>query len=100
MAKTNTVYLIHLDTPLHHAKHYLGSAVNVDARIAHHRSGSGARLLKAVNEKGIGWNVVRTWETKDGEGRQLERKLKNRKNAPKLCPVCTGEYGDAIPFTA
>lgn len=99
MAATSTVYLIHFDQKLAHAQHYLGSAVNVEARIAHHRHGSGAKILKAANEAGIDWSVVKTWKTRDGSGRQLERQLKNRKNAPKLCPVCTGEYGDVIPFS-
>lgn len=97
MATTSTVYLVHFDQKLSHAQHYLGSARNVDARIAHHRAGSGAKILKAANEHGITWNVVRTWEA-GNDGRKLERQLKNRKNAKKLCPACQGEYGDYVPF--
>lgn len=81
------VYLIHLDEPYKHARHYLGFTLNLQARIKLHRSNCGAKLLRAVNRAGIGWTVVRTWEG----GRPLESALKRQKNAPRLCPVCSGE---------
>jgi hypothetical protein len=40
-----------------------------------------------VNDAGIKWEVARTW-TGD---RKFERRLKNGKRAPKLCPVCAGD---------
>jgi predicted GIY-YIG superfamily endonuclease len=83
--RTNVVYLIHFERSFRHCRHYLGSAVDLDARLRHHRAGTGSRLLRAVVAAGIKFEVVRTW---DG-GRQLERKLKNRKNAPRLCPICS-----------
>lgn len=83
----STVYLIHFLTPLAHARHYLGytQAESVDQRMERHLNGTGARLLQVARERGVKFEIVRTWE---GEGRTFERKLKNRKNAPKLCPVC------------
>lgn len=81
------VYLLHLDTPIAHAKHYLGSAQDLPARLARHRAGNGARLLEVAHERGITFTLARTW---DG-GRELERRLKRRKNAPRLCPICAGE---------
>ena len=82
------VYLIHFSRKLHHAGHYLGYASNLDNRIERHRSGDGAKLLRAVQEAGIDWEVVRTWE---GD-RTLERRLKRQKNAGKLCPICSGKH--------
>ena len=82
-----TVYLIHFDDKLCHAQHYIGWAKNVDARCAHHKNGTGARLMAAVSDLGLPWKVVRIWENQD---RNFERKLKNRKNAKLLCPVCSG----------
>jgi predicted GIY-YIG superfamily endonuclease len=79
-----TVYLIHLGTKFHHAQHYIGWASNVAGRLYHHRKGTGARFLAAVNQAGISYEIVREWP---GD-KQLERKLKNRKNASLLCPVC------------
>lgn len=78
------VYLICFDTPFHHARHYLGSADDVNERLRLHRAGQGARLLYHVALAGIQFDVVRTW---DG-GRVLERQLKQRKCGPLLCPRC------------
>lgn len=49
------IYLIHFEQPYRHARHYLGYADHLAARIAHHRNGSGARLLQVVNEASIEW---------------------------------------------
>jgi predicted GIY-YIG superfamily endonuclease len=81
------VYLLHFSEPYRHAKHYLGSCDDLDARLERHRSGDGARLLAVLKSAGIGWECVRTWPG----GRGLERRLKNCKNTPKLCPICAGE---------
>jgi predicted GIY-YIG superfamily endonuclease len=80
-----TVYLLHFETPLHHARHYIGYAEHVKRRLEHHRNGTGARLLQVCNERGIAYDLVRTWE---GEGRDFERKLKNCKHAARYCPMC------------
>lgn len=79
-----TVYLIHLDSKLHHAQHYIGWAFNVEGRLYHHRKGTGARFLAAVNQAGISYEIVREWKG----GKTLERQLKNRKKASALCPIC------------
>jgi len=88
-----TTYLICLDAKLgsNHprgaAGHYLGSTTrNVAVRLAEHRAGVGAKMLAAAVERGIGFDVVRTW---DG-GREVERRLKRQRNSPRLCPTCTG----------
>ena len=44
----------------------------------------GARLMQVVTEARIEWKVSRTWR---GD-RALERWLKNRMEAPVLCPIC------------
>jgi hypothetical protein len=46
--KTKTVYLIHFDEPYKHARHYVGSAVSLDARLEEHRRGSGSRLMAVI----------------------------------------------------
>jgi hypothetical protein len=61
-------------------------ADDFDARPERHAGGQGARRLAVCRERGIGWQLVMTWEG----GRKFERRLKNRKEAPKLCPVCAG----------
>ena len=87
-----TIYLIHLDRPYHHARHYLGLAKHLESRLAHHRNGTGARLLEVVGEAGIGWRVVRKWRGSRGD----ERRLKNRKDSPRLCPICAAAAGHNV----
>ena len=82
---SGTVYLIHLDTPYKHARHYLGWTTNLDARLHAHRTGHGARLMEVITAAGITWRLVRTWPG----GRDRERAIKNRHEAPRLCPECS-----------
>lgn len=85
MNDPGTVYLIHFAWPFHHARHYLGwTGYDLDQRLAHHRSGHGARLLQVITDAGIPFEMVRTW----CGPRALERRLKDEHHAPRLCPVC------------
>jgi len=81
------VYLIHFNEAYRHARHYMGFTDDLDARLEAHRNGHGARLIEVVNAAGIEWDCVRTWQG----GRKFERRLKNRKDTPRLCPVCAGD---------
>ena len=86
-----TVYLVHLDqklgseNPKGSAGHYLGQTQDLAKRLETHRAGLGARILAAAVDRGIGFEVVRTWPG----GREEERALKGLHNAPKLCPRCS-----------
>lgn len=86
------VYLIHFNTPLHHARHYIGYSADdlFDKRIECHRSGRGSKLLAHLNRIGTGWHVVRLWLGEDGN---FERKLKNNHSSKKLCPICQAQDG-------
>lgn len=81
-----TVYLIHFERPVRHAQHYIGwtGLELLDTRIERHRAGNGSKLMAHVEGLGIGWSVARTWEGDRG----MERRLKKRRNARELCPVC------------
>lgn len=79
-----TVYLLHFSRRYHHAGHYMGFTKDVDERIERHRKGDGARLIEVITAAGIDFQVARTWKG----NRALERRLKRRKCAPKLCPIC------------
>jgi hypothetical protein len=80
------VYLIHFEEKLHHAQHYIGFVdKNLKQRIKKQQRNKGAKLLVAVNRKGIPWEVVSVWE----EGnRELERRLKKGKKSRCFCSVC------------
>ena len=88
------VYLLHLDRPLGsgrlgQARHYLGSTRDLAQRILDHARGRGARLIEVAEEQGILWSVVRTWPcSSPGAARELERRLKRRKESPCFCPLC------------
>ena len=81
------VYLIHLDKPLKHARHYVGFSEDLPKRVQKHRTGQGAAFLKAISKHGISWHVSRIW---DGD-RTFERMLKDQHNASHLCPMCRQE---------
>lgn len=90
------VYLIHFERPYHHARHYLGFTTSLEKRLDQHRFGkAGSHLMRVINEAGIGFACVRTWERDPWSGedasRTLERRLKNQKMSPRLCPVCKGD---------
>ena len=87
-----TIYLIHFGRPLFHAKHYLGWTSNLKSRIRRHFQGHGSRLMAAILQAEIPITVARTW---NGD-RNLERKLKNQKNSPRLCPICSGQKTDSL----
>ena len=91
--KTAYVYLIHFEQKYHHAGHYLGYSKHLWFRIITHRANTGAKLLRAVNQAGIEWTVVRTWTV---NSQDLERKLKSLKNSPRLCPICNPELAGEV----
>lgn len=82
-------YLIHFEQKHRHAQHYIGCSEHIAWRIQRHLNNTGAALLRHLNRLGIGWNVVRVWETKcESERYSLEKQLKSRKKAAELCPIC------------
>lgn len=78
------IYIIHFDSPYHHAQHYMGATDNVEKRLKMHLKGRGSRLLRAVKCAGIDFKVVRTI---DGSFKD-EMKLKRGHNTRRLCPIC------------
>ena len=87
------VYLLHLNTPLAHAKHYIGWSENghtLTARLANHAAGKGSRFTQVCCERGITWTLAKIWKGK-GTDKSFERKLKNRHDAQRICPICQKE---------
>lgn len=82
------VYLFHFSSPVsdrHTCRHYLGYCLDLWARVRCHAGGRGARLTEVAVERGIKLEIVRVWKGT----RKDERKLKNQKNGPALCPICS-----------
>lgn len=86
------VYLLHFSERYKHAGHYLGYTEDLEARLAKHKAGNGARLVEVITEAGLDFQLVRTW---NGD-RVLERQLKRQKNGPRLCPICKGETSGSL----
>lgn len=51
------------------------------------KHGNGSTFLAVANVRGIAYELVRTWSG-PGVDRAFERRLKNQKNTPRLCPKC------------
>jgi hypothetical protein len=87
--RTGTTYLLHLERPLspdHTAQHYCGWTPGpVEERLTEHAAGRGARFTQVAVERGIGWELVRTWT---GETRADERRHKTGAHGARLCPLC------------
>lgn len=85
-----TIYILHFDEPLHHARHYIDFSQHIDKRMACHEAGNGSKLMKAIKGKGISFKVARTFP---GD-RTFERKLHRFKKIKNYCPFCKEK-----PFT-
>lgn len=90
-----SVYLLHFDPAYQHARHYVGYAADVEPRVNAHIHGRGARLTQVAHDAGCALILARVWP--DGD-RALERQLKRRKNAPQLCPICSGKVSLQMPL--
>lgn len=78
------IYLLHFDSPLSHAMHYIGCTDNLVARLRDHAIGHGADITRACREAKIGWRLTRLWYGHFGD----EHALKAKKNAKMYCPKC------------
>ncbi len=98
-------YLLHFSAPLGNlknvraqAQHYIGfaaddgSGVGLEHRIAEHLAGDGARITKAALANGIAVELVAAWHAP----LSFEKRLKARKEAPRLCPVCCRAKGRKV----
>ena len=88
------VYLVHFTQPLGNptnrramASHYIGFSADPPKRFARHLAGRGSRIVAAAITAGIAVELAATWP---GD-RRLERRLKDRHDAPRWCPVCRGK---------
>ena len=94
MPEQGIIYLLHLDGPLHHARHYLGWTRDLEARLAEHTSGNGSPLVRAAIAAGA---TIRLAATIEGT-RDDERAIKRCKDAPSRCPICQPTETERRPF--
>lgn len=83
-----TVYVLHFDERLAHARHYIGFAMDLKRRLARHHAGtSQARIIQVLRERGIGFRLAHTRPGTRGD----ERKLKRQHHSERFCPYCRAE---------
>lgn len=87
---TQILYLLHFETPMSHAQHYLGSTDNVRRRIKRHRDQQGARITSVATERNIQLIVAGLFQPKDPSDniRKIEANAKLLKNGRRYCPIC------------
>lgn len=86
--KSWTVYLLHIDPPVHGKRHYIGIARrdNLERRLSQHAHGSGSHLTRAAVLHRSTLTLVRLWHDVTHD---FERRLKVRGHAATLCTICT-----------
>jgi predicted GIY-YIG superfamily endonuclease len=84
----------HFNEAYKHARHYAGFTTQLQQRLDEPANGQGARLIQVILEAGLTFKLARTWQGT----RTDERRIKNRKEAPRLCPVCKSTVIAGWPF--
>jgi len=83
-----STYILHFNTPLAHARHYVGCSAHIRHRINQHNKGNGSRITQVCVERGIEFVLARVFKGKD---RKFERKLKRTHSVRDYCPLCMGD---------
>lgn len=83
-----TIYILHFDEALHHARHYAGCTSNLHQRLIAHASGAGSKLTRVIAEQGITWQLGTVAICTHSSMRRLERHLKDMNNGPEYCQIC------------
>lgn len=92
------VYLLHFteaigsaDNPRGRAQHYVGCTTDLRTRLTGHAHGRTARIVAAVIERGLEWQLAAVGVTHRRGMRKIERQVKNWHSARKFCPLCGNE---------
>lgn len=84
-----TIYVLHIDPPFKHARHYVGwTPRDVEQRLEDHLRGSGSPLIRAAVQQGHDVILTTTFEGT----RDMERYLKKKHGAAAFCPLCREEH--------
>lgn len=94
------VYLICFNRPYgtRGVRHCLGWSSDVHQRVKTHKEGGpkSARLLAALKDAGVKWQVSKIWVGKD---RKVEAGMKKQKKSfARVCPLCKGRRHTAMRF--
>lgn len=102
------IYVLHFDTPLSHARHYIGCTESLRQRLTAHAIGAGSRICRELIERGVTFRLGGLYTCSHRRMRTLERTLKNQHNSDRYCQLCTKDQNsfkgtkvydiDNIPF--
>ena len=85
--QVGTVYVLHFEPAYRHARHYIGWARDVDARVAEHLAGAASPLVRAAVRAGATVTLAASYRG----SRQLERRLKRWHKTGQFCPICRAQ---------
>lgn len=87
------IYILHIDPPLAHARHYVGwtKDEDVNRRIRQHLTQSGSHPSKLIGAALAAGRAITLVAVLEGD-RNFERRLKRRGSAKGYCPACRVEY--------
>lgn len=93
------LYILHLDHPHHHARHYSGCTPDLRRRLTDHACGRGSVLTRYLFDHGIDWTIGAVFQVAEDliTLRQAERLLKDQHHAPRYCRICSGQWTKSIP---
>lgn len=97
------VYILHLDPPYQHARHYSGCTLDLTQRLILHataHNGKHAHFTHVLYLAGVEWRLGNLFQVKEDHHtiREAERILKDQKNAPRFCRLCSA-HPKRIPGT-
>ena len=88
------VYVLHFDSKLSHAEHYVGCTHNIFDRLTAHANGAGSRLTQVLRENGFRWRLGALGVCPSHASvRRVERNVKKQHNAKRYCEVCAEREG-------
>lgn len=80
------IYLLHFHESISHARHYIGSTIDITKRMEQHATGNGAKITQELHRLGIGFTLARCWKATT---RAAEKAFKTQANGPRFCPECS-----------
>lgn len=90
-----SIYVLHFvdksgaNVGIGHAKHYIGFVGrDLDRRLGVHRYGEGAKIVKAVLNKGNDFVLALAFKLPLERARSVERRLKDNGSGVRICPLC------------
>lgn len=99
MQQQGYVYVLHFDSPLAHARHYIGCTMDPRARLIAHAQGRTAAIMRAVKSECITFRLGALGTTHKAGMRRIERQVKDWHQGEQFCAACRGEGARALPGT-